>query len=104
LVTVVPVAARDGITLEERQAWMRERHSGPTAAIPPALIFTERHYTVAEIAVLWNLSQDAVRRIFESEPGVLVIGGERSSQTRRYRTLRIPESVLQRVHRRLANV
>jgi hypothetical protein len=98
------MAARDGINLEQKQAWMRDKHSGAMASIPSASIFTERHYTVAEIATMWNLSQDAVRRIFESEPGVLVIGGQTSSQVRRYRTLRIPESVLQRIHRRLANV
>jgi hypothetical protein len=45
------------------------------------------------------LSTDSVRRLFENEPGVLVI--ERPSKnTRRYRTLRIPESVALRVHRR----
>ena len=34
----------------------------------------ERHYSVQEIAVLWNLSPDCVRKIFENESGVLVIG------------------------------
>jgi hypothetical protein len=64
--------------------------------------FVTKHYTVTEIASLWNLSDDAVRKIFENEPGVLVIG-ERSSYSRkrRYRTLRIPELVVERVHRRL---
>ncbi len=100
----MPVLPRDGITLEQKQSWMRERYAGSVVALPANSAFTERHYTVAEIAAMWNLSQDAVRRIFESEPGVLVLAGRGSSQTRRYRTLRIPESVLQRVHRRLANV
>jgi hypothetical protein len=35
---------------------------------------TERHYAVAEIAVLWNLSADKFRELFAQEPGVLVIG------------------------------
>lgn len=63
--------------------------------------FAERHYTVAEIAAMWKLSRDAVRRLFAKEPGVLVLGqtdGKR--QKRRYTTLRIPESVVERVHRR----
>ncbi len=34
----------------------------------------ERHYSPAELAELWNLSADCVRKIFENEPGVLVIG------------------------------
>ena len=65
--------------------------------------FVERHYTVAEIAEIWQLSHDAIRRMFHSEPGVLVLGSRKQSR-RRYTTLRIPESVLQRVHRRLMNV
>jgi hypothetical protein len=63
-----------------------------------------RHYTVSEIASLWSLSDDAVRKLFESEPGVLVIGVERSGRKRRYVTLRIPEDVAERVHRRLSRV
>jgi hypothetical protein len=67
--------------------------------------FAVRHYTVSEIAALWSLSDDAVRKIFEVEPGVLVIGDSRSNaRKRRYTTLRIPEDVAERVHRRLARV
>jgi hypothetical protein len=67
--------------------------------------FVERHYSVAEIASLWNLSSDAIRRLFENEPGVLVISDNSSSRRkRRYTTLRIPESVLERVHLRLTKV
>lgn len=65
----------------------------------PSLI--ERHYTVTEIAKMWNLSTDAVRRLFAKEPGVLVLGEtEGRAHKRRYAILRIPESVAQRVHRR----
>jgi len=60
----------------------------------------ERHYAPEEIADLWSLSADTVRRLFEREPGVMVI--ERTKK-RRYRTLRIPESVALRVHRRMTN-
>lgn len=64
--------------------------------------FAVRHYTVAEIAQMWHLSADAVRKIFEGEPGVLSIGESRSTgRKRRYVTLRIPEDVAERVHRRL---
>ena len=65
--------------------------------------FQERHYTVAEIADLWNLSPDVVRKLFEDEPGVLVFGNDSSRTKRGYHTLRIPTSVLERVHRRLSN-
>lgn len=67
--------------------------------------FAERHYTVAEIAQMWSLSQDFVRRLFEREPGVLVLGEEPTHcRKRRYRTLRIPASIVERVHRRLSRV
>lgn len=58
-----------------------------------------RHYTVAEIAAMWNLSKDTVRRIFQNEPGVLVLGGRSQGHKRCYTTLRIPQSVLERVYR-----
>ena len=67
--------------------------------------YAVRHFSVAQIAELWNLSDDAVRKIFEKEPGVLVIGEQRSfGRKRRYTTLRIPEYVVERVHRRLSKV
>ncbi len=62
----------------------------------------ERHYAVIEVAELWNLSPDKVRELFEHEPGVLVIGDRNPRHKRRYLTLRIPQTVLQRVHNRLA--
>ena len=69
-----------------------------TATVPG---FAVRHFTVAEIAAMWNLSPDFVRRLFEKEPGVVVFGEATTKrQRRRYRTLRIPEFVLERVHRR----
>ena len=65
-------------------------------------VHIERHYAVTEIAEMWNLSPDKVREIFEDEPGVLVIGDRSPRHKRRYVTLRIPHSVLQRGHRRLS--
>ena len=67
--------------------------------------FAVQHYTVKDIGTMWKLSEDAVRKIFEKEPGVLVLGEEKPSRhKRRYRTLRIPECVLERVHRRMSRV
>ncbi len=62
----------------------------------------ERHYAVIEVAEMWHLSPDKVREIFEREPGVLVIGDPNPRHKRRYRTLRIPQSVITRVHTRLS--
>jgi hypothetical protein len=58
---------------------------------------------VAEIAEIWSLSREVIRKLFEGEPGVLVVGNDRSRNKRGYHTLRIPESVAERVHRRLCN-
>jgi len=63
----------------------------------------ERHYAVVEIAAQWNLSTDKVRELFQNEPGVLVIGERSPRHKRRYVTLRIPQSVLERVHSRLSS-
>jgi hypothetical protein len=63
-------------------------------------LMNEHHYSVQELATAWNLSDDTIRRMFENEPDVQVI--ERCGRTskRRFRTLRIPESVAQRVYTR----
>jgi len=65
----------------------------------PAL---ERHYEVDEIAEMWNLSRDTVRRLFFSEDGVLKIVRPGTRYKRSHVTLRVPESVLCRVHRRMS--
>ncbi len=64
----------------------------------------ERHLAVEEIAAKWSLSRDFVRRLFEREPGVLILGNGATQSKRRYRTLRIPQSMAERVHRRLTRV
>jgi hypothetical protein len=70
----------------------------------PSLSFEERHYTVAEVATAWNISKDAARRMFQNEPGVLVLPKRTKGSKRRYTTLRIPQSVVERVHRRCSYV
>jgi hypothetical protein len=61
----------------------------------------QHHYSADQVAKMWNLSPDTVRRLFHGEDGVLKIvrPGNRSKRT--YVTLRIPESVLNRVYRRI---
>jgi hypothetical protein len=96
--------ARRQISIEDKQRWMRERQAGATLVAGPVTVVTEHHYSVADIAEMWGLSHDAVRKIFHNEAGVLVLGGLGSTHRRRYTTLRIPASVLERVHRRMSNV
>ena len=58
----------------------------------------ERHYTPKELAELWQLDESTIRRIFQDEPGVMNIGQAGRRNKRDYVTLRIPESVVQRVY------
>ncbi len=58
---------------------------------------TERHLTPEELGKLWALHPDTIRRRFAHEPGVLVLE-EKKPGKRRYRIMRIPESVAIRVH------
>lgn len=62
----------------------------------------ERHYSPSQLAEQWNLSEDTVRRIFEGESDVLVFENPQKVSERRRRTMRIPESVAERVYRRLS--
>jgi hypothetical protein len=64
----------------------------------------EKHYSVKELANLWNLSDRTIRRMFVGEPGVVEWGTCERRMKRAYKTLRIPESVALRVHRRLRKV
>lgn len=58
---------------------------------------TEKHYSVHEIAQMWGLSAEKVRRMFQDVPGVLKLGVS-GHKKRPYVTLRIPASVLDRFH------
>jgi MarR-like DNA-binding transcriptional regulator SgrR of sgrS sRNA len=72
----------------------------PVQSITGSALGLERHYSVAEIAEMWALSEKTVRRMFEEEDGVLQWGTPETRRKRSYITLRIPESVLVRVHRK----
>lgn len=77
----------------------------PADAAPVNAVSVQRHYSPAEIGEIWNLSPDCVRKIFENEPGVLVIGNPQPRRGKRsYTTLRIPQTVLERVHKRMSKV
>jgi excisionase family DNA binding protein len=60
----------------------------------------EGYLTITEVAERLKVNEDTVRRLFQSEPGVLVICFPRKGR-RVYRTLRIPEAVFRRVLTRL---
>jgi hypothetical protein len=62
----------------------------------------EKHFSPAELATAWGVDPETIRNMFRSEPGVLKIGEKNPKHKRAYLTLRIPESVAVRVHRRLS--
>ena len=59
----------------------------------------ERHYTPREIAEVWSLDVSTVRKMFQDIPGVLKVGSAGRRSKRDYVTIRIPESVVERVYR-----
>lgn len=61
----------------------------------------ERHYTVNEVARMWSLSRRTILRLFDKEAGVVVIGHTGNERRQPYRTMRIPESVMQRIYNRM---
>jgi hypothetical protein len=61
----------------------------------------EKHYSVFEISDLWGLSPGVVRSLFSDRADVIRIGHGERLHKRAYITLRIPESVVQRVHAEL---
>src|SRR5271165_3299158 len=60
----------------------------------------ERHYTVGQLAKRWHSDYKTVRRMFEGEPGVLTWGPGERCHKRSHVSMRIPESVVIRVHRK----
>lgn len=60
-------------------------------------------FTVAQIASLWNLSRDTIQRLFQDEPGVVVLGDKNPRGKRRRVTLRVPRAVMDRVKKRRSN-
>lgn len=58
-------------------------------------------YTVAEVARLMGLSIRTVQRFFLKEPGVLILERPAKLHKRRYRSIRIPRFVYERVVGRL---
>jgi hypothetical protein len=67
--------------------------------------FEEKHFTPSELAKLWGVSPDTIRRIFAAEVGTLVLRSpSKRKHARSYKTLRIPASVAARVYQKNCTV
>ncbi len=62
----------------------------------------ETPYTVAEVCALTGFSRATITRMFEAEPGVLIINRPEKMHKQRYRSIRIPREVYERVRHRLS--
>jgi AraC-like DNA-binding protein len=64
----------------------------------------EPHYTPEQVAEWWQLHPKTVQRMFRHEEGVFIFGNEHTTRhCKAHTTIRIPRSVLERVHRRMVN-
>ena len=59
--------------------------------------------TTSEAASMSGLSRMTITRMFEREPGVIVIRRAETLHKRQYRTIRIPRAVYERVIRKVTN-
>ena len=66
----------------------------------PNASYAERHYRVSELAELWNLGRETVRRLVKDDPGVIKV---RLGKKKAHVTYSVPESVAARIHVRLQN-
>jgi hypothetical protein len=83
----------------------QQAFNGPeTLQKPVGLQALERHYTVAQLSKLWFFSESTIRRLFIKEPGVIEIAHQPTRVRRGYTSLRIPERIAERVHRRLQSI
>jgi hypothetical protein len=92
------------VNIEEKQRKMRARRAlkGETPAqSAPAALVPLRPYSVREVSRLTGYSPQTVTKLFEREPGVLVLAcKKRNGKRAGYRTIRIPRGVYERVIRR----
>jgi hypothetical protein len=84
-------------------AWRLARRRFSDETILRSNIMAEKHYTPQELADIGGVSVQTIREVFKNEDGVLRIGSSGTRTRRAYETLRIPESVAERVHSRLSS-
>jgi hypothetical protein len=61
------------------------------------------HYTAREVAALWGCGVDKIRELFGKEPDVIKMKNPAKRNKQAYTSLRIPQSVVERVSRRMSS-
>jgi hypothetical protein len=82
------------------QQWRRKSVLENGDGLLTLKMMAERHYKPEELAELWQVSTQTIRNVFKDEKDVIRLQGPTEGK-RAYTTLRIPESVVRRVHNRL---
>jgi hypothetical protein len=60
----------------------------------------EKHYRVGELARIWGVGRETVRRLVKDDPGVLKI---RMGRKKAHTFYSVPEAAARRIHTRLLN-
>jgi hypothetical protein len=60
----------------------------------------ERHYRIGELAELWGLGRETVRKLVKDDPGVIKI---KMGRKKAHTVYSVPASVACRIHTRLLN-
>jgi hypothetical protein len=61
----------------------------------------EKHYRISELARLWGLGRETVRKLVKDDPGVIKI---RMGRKKAHTVYSVPESAAERIHTRLLNI
>jgi hypothetical protein len=62
--------------------------------------YMEKHYRVGELAELWSLGRETIRKLVKDDPDVIKI---RQGRKKVHTTYSVPESAARRIHTRLLN-
>lgn len=60
----------------------------------------EKHYRVGELARMWGLGRETIRKLVKDDPGVVKI---RMGRKKAHTIYSVPESAAHRIHTRLLN-
>jgi hypothetical protein len=60
----------------------------------------EKHYRIGDLAEMWCLERETIRKMLLHEPGVIKV---RMGRRKIHATYSVPASVAERIHRRLSN-
>lgn len=60
----------------------------------------ERHYRISDLARVWGLGRETIRKLVKDDPGVIKI---RMGRKKAHTIYSVPESAAHRIHTRLLN-